>query len=763
MSAYDNDFESIYDACIKLADTIVVKSDDTARLINVPIALRMQINQNDKTTWKYYMNLAGRYHATDTMMIVKSIDTLEDIEFTIENLRIHRATARNYAYGTDYYKRLVAKYPTQRRLIHGVLYPVDINVAVAAKNGAILTYPADLVEDQEMQLIPELQKWIDGYLARYVNPKFNISDELYLTVAWGMLWILMIPPIYNIRLAASKTPQAHSYHIKQHLLSHGFTSDQIDALTLKQKMHFYRNIAYIERNNGRVEIFDGLVQHTMTERNLPLAEYTMRHDLSEQPTSLRPTVFFKRTDVGLPTTAVVPDSINLQQILDKEDGLARDNAQQKGEIITDVQYLMENSPSNVLKTKVLESAMVDYTGSTPITMEDVLINHWLFYSSKGIYNAFIQIQNPVSGDNIPLSAKDAVVFWCYAWCVYHDVPIEIVPQLVAERVQRIPLPMPADLMKVAVKGYVDPEIAVELLSMQPSVGKLVSIDSFYSFCQEIYNAAQMQRMVVARQEHQFSRGLVENMVHQIYSDNSCAFAPEGTYFKDWFAARNININDFNKEQMGQVFSFITAAATGLNLHITNSVANLQRSMVRLMTQLSSYSVQFLSQINDSALLPLDYPITRVGDYDGGTEEEFWLEILTTGVSSAVFWHAFSFYTGYAWPTMGDDWTHKHAQEFTVEIPVNFLDKSVQRVSNIDINIGKVGFDVDYDEITPNDRDIINVPGIKDYLALPLKDQQGFRDAAGNYWWPEIPQEPTLSEKTPRRQLDGFEWDPQEPQ
>ena len=80
---------------IKLVNTIAVKSSITASLMNTYITYKYgtsYVNDNDATTWRYYLNISGQYHFDDEKMYVVSLDTLETILFSKENLELHPLT-----------------------------------------------------------------------------------------------------------------------------------------------------------------------------------------------------------------------------------------------------------------------------------------------------------------------------------------------------------------------------------------------------------------------------------------------------------------------------------------------------------------------------------------------------------------------------------------------------------------------------------------------------------------------------------------------
>ena len=128
-----NYYQLYIDSVFALAETVVIKSSYSAESINKFIAIKhgRETVSEYPHTWKYYLNISGNYHFSDEKMYITSLDTLEQIEFTKENLDLHRATYRGYLYGTRLYTELVTQYPLQESLILGILYPADIDKAIA--------------------------------------------------------------------------------------------------------------------------------------------------------------------------------------------------------------------------------------------------------------------------------------------------------------------------------------------------------------------------------------------------------------------------------------------------------------------------------------------------------------------------------------------------------------------------------------------------------------------------------------------------------
>lgn len=630
-----NNYYSLYlDAVIQLAQTIVIKSTDSVEGLNRYVNdyyPETGVDATDPTSWKYYLNVAGEYHPTDTVMTVVSMDTLETIEFTKANLLVHRATARGYAFGTRQYLELVSRYPQQEMLILGILYPVDQTTAIAAQDGQILGYPPELVEVNEYSLIERLQNWIYTFKSRWVNPAYGLVDSYYSAAHHALMYMHLVPAILNLRLEVCKTNEAHSFHVRSYLASNSRLDAYWDQMTTNQSLFFYRNIKYIQRNAGKRETLSWLTDHIMTERALPLAEYTMRHDISKQPGDTDPTITFRRTPLNTKTNVDSSDVVDLTTLLNKEADAAPANVSVQVDQEPAITNQMVNSRSNVLSTKALESAMVDYTDSTPYTLSDILLNHWLWLSTTGHYTAFVGTTNPQTGERIPLSVKDAFCLMWYCWMASVGIQLDEVPSILANRVMKIPTPTKAQLMGIVDTSLVDDSIADQIRNLMPTVGPILSTEAFYNFCTELTDAANIQRNIVSFQEHHVRRGMVMGMTEFLYSDNQCLVAESGQNYTAWLAERNIHIGDFSLDDYGLMYTDLLKQATGLSLVSTNSLRNLQASMVKMLGQLSSYSVQFLTQINASNIKDVDWPVIRVGDVAASGSGEFGEPIVDTHV------------------------------------------------------------------------------------------------------------------------------------
>lgn len=611
-SAY---YELYLKGILDLVGTIVVKSEVSALAINNWVkANRYPVDTLRPETWKYFLNIAGKYHESDEKMTVKSLDNSEVIELTVENMALHRNTRREYKYRSRYYNELVGRYPNQEDLILGILNPVDINKAIAAKDHTILYYDTSLVESGEIDLIYNLQLWIDAFFKRWNVADYSYTESLYTAAQLGVMYSFMPKQIINLRLANCKTDRAHSFHIKQYLTSFGRLDPYVDFLNTKQRLFFYRNIKYLNLNSGKAETFEKLTEKVMTERHFPLAEYTLRHNTETLEADLYPAVELRRTSINGLTSALGADIKSVRGVLDLEQGLALTNAEVQTEAEITIPRMMKNSLSSSLETKVLESNVLDKTDAEPFTLSDVVFNHWIYFACVGRYTSIFTITNPSTGEDLYLTAKEMFILWLYTYNKARGSTLDIVPNIIAKRVKRNPLPTFEELKGVVETRYVDDVFINAALDNQPVIKTLISVDGFKDLCQTIHGTILRHRDLAIYQQHFITRGQIEQMTDRFYMDYECNLADEISY-DAWLAGRSLSLGNLSDIDLDLLATNIYTVVTGQNLVAVKNLQDIHTAHIRLMSQLSSYSIQFIQQINTSTLKIEDWSYVRMGDID----------------------------------------------------------------------------------------------------------------------------------------------------
>lgn len=617
---------------LKLTRRLILKNSLVAATINRELQyLGVEVLTQYPETWKYYLNLAGQYHSTDRIMTVTSLDTLQTIEFTKENLAVHISTAREYALEERSFLELLSRFPDQELLIRGIIHPVDMATAIAAEDGEILYYDTDLVEENETNFIPELSKWCRGYMQRWNNKAYFEIDDLYTAAQFAGIFMLIPSTILNIRLANCHTRFVHSFHIREYLASNGRLDIFVDFMTKKQMLWLYRNIKYIHHHAGKQDTFHWLVENILTDRGLPLAEWNMRHDIEDQVQNIYPRIEFERQPLNFGYSKAGTDTRSVELMLDAEQPLARGNKRVQREAEYIITEVMENSLSDKLKTKILESSVLDTTDSAPYTLSDALLNHWIYWSFSNRYMTIINVDDPRTGMPLQLTVKDAFLVFLYCYNVQTGGTLLHLPSVDAQLLRRIPPATFSELRSIVSPALVDDEWISGLVSaLSPIQEVYLSTAAFNADVTLIHKGQLKQRAIYCAQEHYEARGQMEVAMLRCYEDKECDFGTAVTY-ASWFAERGLAIEELTELEAGILCEQIIEKATGADLTKVDSLREMQAAMLRIMTQLSSYSVQYLQDINDDRIHTVEWPAVRVGDIDVEGFDHQYVEVIDVGL------------------------------------------------------------------------------------------------------------------------------------
>jgi hypothetical protein len=688
-----NYYDIYINSVLDLASTVCIKSEESADKINQYLVLFygdtyqgnpidpynnvMVANPDLPDTWKYYLNISGEYHFTDLLNLrdnygygidslgnvvptenidgikVTSLDDLTTITFNKDNLSIHTTTAKAYRYGQRHYRELVAKYPDLEQLILGILYPADINKAISSDNAQIIAYPSYLVEENEVTLINKLNKWLSLYKIRWDNKQFTLSDSLYCAAQHAETYLVLVNKILALRLANCKTNEVHSFHIRQYLISHGISDNYLDYMTLKQMLFFYRNIGYIERNSGKRSTFKWLLEKIMTDRGLPISELSMRHNVSGMLTvtgdikSLRPEPIFEAKSLNQLDSSDELVQYSLMNILTKEIPNAVDNQEYVDNNFNTINQCLTNSLSSVTATKLLESFIIDYSNASEYTLHDTLLNNWLYLSSCGYYPGFISFKEPRTNNEQTLSAINSYLYMVYCLAKYLGADVVTIPKLLVQRALRVRSatvtePTLNEIKNIVDSKYLSDSDIQDILNLKPKVNKVITPGAFNDLGMNIFNYSNKQIDYVNGKHNYLSRTYAKNAVNRLYFDGMVDTGSTGLRFVDWLEANYIPVVDYSQAEYFALFQNIYNAATGADLNTIGSLSNIQKAMIGLFKQLSSYTIDFLSDINQGDLTIIDNNPSTLGDIDSKLSSDIFIQLALTDLlsDSVTFKHEF---------------------------------------------------------------------------------------------------------------------------
>lgn len=626
-----------------IAKTLVVKHSEAAAIMNTfLIAKGYYVDANNPSSWKYYLNLAGQYHESDLDEInainkgvsdymqikVASNTGPVSVDFTqslIDPITGDVGLANEYVYDSFYYRQLLETYPNHETLILGILNPIPLNISTAAEDGDILYIAGyfrntvtdalgtrtiflkrdevglddlGLIEEQEYSLIARLESWIKACLTRWHNKDYTLIDDVYFAAMLGVLYLNIPKQIMNIRLQNCNTNEAHSFHIRQYLESHGKLGKYVSALPLRQQMFLYRNVRWLENNAGKQEAFDLLVERLANETNVPLSGYKLIHNLSKMPNEIYPLARLQRDVINFVQVGSVYSQTTITTMLNKMKNGAKENYRDIDSISAVINDKAILSLDNDIPTKIIESDMVDGTDQVAFPLEKVLVNEWFYRASTGEYTGNIFVVNPVTADRLLLTPVDAMILalYCLNYGYTNSKPINI-PSLIARNIVRNTPPTNASILDNVERLKISNTLLQDLSLVLNPTWPALSSDSFYRQCVTIQQGLMARYYRCAKEEDFEARAYAEYaMSRYYYTEVSCPLTQSGILYTDWLAEHGYSISDLSREDLIQLGLDIVREATGVKIDNSKRLSSLQEAVIEIMKQFSSYNVHYIYQI-----------------------------------------------------------------------------------------------------------------------------------------------------------------------
>jgi hypothetical protein len=407
---------------LQIYESQVIQFLQSCTIIFSPIAAQQNavltaagyvVNTNDPTTWKYYLNLSGQYHASDTVMTIQSLDTKTTVNFTPAMLESNPKTAAAYTIGSTYYNALCQNYPTQVDLIKSILYPVDMEEAIDAEDFTLLGWGEGYLEsDEEEAIINELNSFIVYAASSWYFP-FLSYEVYYVWTFWASLWQTLPNAIFAARLKYLHTSYVHSFHIWNYLTSKGI-GDYSDILTRQQALFLYRNINYLIENRGTQSNLIILVNNLLDSISVGLVGKTIYMNTATNAATCQWTPEFVSTIVptnNSQSLVIIPPESMTQ--INEELVNAGLEVNDTTDYIDQMQTTIGNTTLNILPTKLLEIQKLGIDQKYGSILINFILDTLVSMIVTGRYTAELDITDPTTGTNISISPQDALALYWY--------------------------------------------------------------------------------------------------------------------------------------------------------------------------------------------------------------------------------------------------------------------------------------------------------------------------------------------------------------
>lgn len=387
--------------------SIIFKLDILPDMINTNLVNNgYSIDYYDKSTWKYYLNISGEKHISNKSVIIKLIETGEEVELSKTLFETYKYTKQELVKYESYYEELVTKYPTEIDYIKGCLHPVDINVVIEAEEGKVLSYNNYFLEINETNIISQLEEYLIKIIYRWKIDNYSKHENLYVPTVLGVIYNNLPSFILNLRLKNINTPYVHSYLMKEYFNSNGIGL-QVNYLNNISKFWLYRNLDYIKHNIGKSKTLKLLIDNVFTPNSIGIAKLEVKE-------YIKPKVSKYNEDAYKRKLVITPDALN--SYYDSTDSVMSISEILESELVevdpleglTD-EYLanFEHELNNVNKTLEIMKQNSETTKLLYITPKKLfdffdnkvesLIYNWVYMLKNEIYYTVIDYNDPNIG------------------------------------------------------------------------------------------------------------------------------------------------------------------------------------------------------------------------------------------------------------------------------------------------------------------------------------------------------------------------------
>lgn len=623
-------FDIFVSQTIDLANSLIIKSENIAEQMNLWVLEHgTESISADRATWRYYLHLAGKRHPLDVPIAIKSLDTGEIIELTPESLNRHKKTGNVYRSNAKYVDELIEDNPAYSVYIHGCFRPIPLNVSIPAQDCTILLYDTLLVEPQELSIINELENWMRAVHYRYMAEGWKVHNDCFVLAFYSVLFPLLVGRILYERLKNNHTPEAHSFFVTEFLASHQKLNEYIPYMTREQLYATYRNIRTWERSSGQGETFDWLVDVFLTGWDMPAVAYNvaqLNHDPStgdDADVVPRPTAYRRSLNFLERVSGRDLDLVPTEDVILKEYPLASSNPRYMEAYREDLNNKLSLTQYPVQPTKLVEITAIDPESLDRYEKTHSVWNEWVHMVMLGKYNTMHEVVNPTNGDTLRMTSKELIALYLYAGLKgYAGIGLKTFPTFAIHDVL-IKRWVSFDEMErhlvPSLPGRFDSLIHYYTDTHYEQASQITDSGMMYDAAMAIWTAKQ-QRWVYGKNRLKLTdRAAAEQLFKYHYRDYQVTLDVNYPNYDMFFKSFGMDYQMISNETWQDIATSAFNTGTDYENKRSISQSEIQRAMVGLMTQLSSYSIHFASKMSSGSYEVMD-PICPILDDIGSSSE-----------------------------------------------------------------------------------------------------------------------------------------------
>jgi len=502
----------------------------------------------------------------------------------------HPLTMHNLRKRGTPYINLLQKYPKNLVLIRGILWPVEIETAMAAGDFQILYIDESLMSHGEKYLRATIQKWIDDFALRWNVAGYQASDPYYAADFISKLYALLPTAIRAMREAKEGTAFASNWHKKLRLSSHFGLSKYWQYLNDEQINFLYNNIRKLSYAAG--------TENNLIEFNERFLE-SVGLNLSfiravRKGTAQNSTVGFQSEPLKDNIESFFYGSSDfVKRFSDRGyTGLFKESMRQNAENIVLRNY---NSPDTLRVVDVSQNKTS--LSSLRDNIEEAM-SYWAYMAFVKDYKGSFEVQVPTFG-SITINAKDAFILLTFCLNKISGNNFSHIPGFVCKGVINENIDKPDVLASISrlqnekASSYYDHFNEMET-SRYSLPTEIMNIEGFNVLMSEIRHQKLFDFILINSLNRAESKRIVKYTIKRCYIDKSISLTDgNSVLFSEWLNDMNVGVDEnYGLDNCATLLSNIFKSLTDIS-DIDSGFTENQEKMVELLNEITSSRLFFI--------------------------------------------------------------------------------------------------------------------------------------------------------------------------
>jgi hypothetical protein len=634
----NNEYKKFVNNAIQIAGSIILKNPQIITSENTflmqmgePLHLidgewsapsGVNVKSITKENWKYYRNMAGKRYigeteiASDPIIKIRSLDIRGDfvcdkknkrvtdkhgnyifnrggeIGLTDETKQYYPSTINQLKQRGTAYKTLLDTYPNHTNLINGILFPINKYVAMDAEDYTILYHDETLVEFNEYNLIPLLQKWIYNFIWRWNNVKYNTADLLYPAAFLSILYTGIVTEIINIRLSNCRTAYAHSFHVSAYLSGYYELNKYLDQIPHNVIMYLYRNIDYISTQGCNNTTLDDVYQNIIKPLGFDIKTYDV------QKTKWHTNVVTINEHVR---STKIDTTIGIDTLVNKTEKLANLNPLINPLVIKTLQHLHRSTNKTRIPTNVHMLFKSDISSIHLYDKVTEIILGWFNLTLTDKISFDIDIILP-DGESIIFTPTMGIIFYAYCcekiYSTDHTRP-RYIPTIPIRSYRSVNVDNSISMFKPYI-NWLRPVITAcdDITAVNTNIQTLATVDILHMVLLETF-------------ESESDRVIYNQLFDKLISVQEYSHLSNTTYY-DYFNKLGIDLTLYQNDVLRILVNDVLKGFLGdSGLDILNNIK--ETNILKILRTISSYTIQFTNIEDDDRYIQFyNYGVRRIG-------------------------------------------------------------------------------------------------------------------------------------------------------